>query len=129
MATASELPVTPDVQPPAIYQGDTYEGFTIDITDPRFDWDDIGITEIRTQIRTAAGAAAQVNKLLTYVINPASDNPNRLVIYYSLTKEESSVLAVGNPTTDVEILLANGKRYTYYRSIIRVRDQITRTDG
>jgi hypothetical protein len=130
MATASELPVIPEPQdaPPAIYQGDTYDGFTINIVDARFDWAEIGISEVRTQIRAASGAAIQVNKTLAYSINPQADNPNKLVIYYSLSKDDTSLLNAGNMVTDVEVSLVNGKRYTYYRSPILVKDQITRTD-
>lgn len=127
--TATELPVTPGVQPPKIYQGDTYLGATYNIVDPRFDWDAIGVTEVRMQIRSSAGAPVLVNKPLNFVVDPLATDPYHIRVYMRLTKEETSVIPAGNPQFDIEILLDNGERYTYVRGPVTVRDQITRTDA
>lgn len=128
--TATQLPVTPGIAPPAIYQGDTYYGSTYNIVDPRFDWDALGITEVRMQIRNSAGAPVLVNKTLTFDIDPeAVPDPYHLRVYMRLTKEETSVIPAGTPQFDIEILLDNGERITYIRGPVTVRDQITRTDA
>jgi hypothetical protein len=127
--TATQIPVTPGIPPPAIYQGDTYLGATYNIVDERFDWADIGVTEVRMQIRSAPGTPPLVNKTLSYVIDPeAVPDPHHIRVYMRLTKEETSAIPAGSPQFDIEILLDNGERYTYIRGPVTVRDQITRTD-